>query len=108
MASNDDHTAGDHNALLSNSSGLLLSFCERFERLSEEIGALSDDRKEVMAEAKSAGFDTKILRTAIRRRAMDVGDRADADALLHTYEEGLAEATKRAREKSIAEGGDPE
>lgn len=89
---------------LNNSNGLLLCFCERFERLSEEIGALSDDRKEVMAEAKESGFDTKILRTAIRRRAMGAGEREDADALLETYETALAEASKAAFKQSVDDG----
>lgn len=104
MASNDDRTAGDHSALLSNSNGLLLSFCERFERLSEEISELSADRKEVMAEAQSAGFDTKILRTAIRRRAMDAANRQEADALLEIYETALGEASKAAFKQSVDDG----
>lgn len=72
----------------------LLSFCERFERLSEEIKALSDDRKEVMSEAKATGFDTPVLRQAIRRRAMDAADRQHTDAMLVCYEEALERAER--------------
>lgn len=82
----------------------LLSFCERFERLSEEIKALSEDRTEVMSEAKSHGFDTKTLRQAIRRRAMDPADRMEGDAMLEIYEEALDRASKAAFKKSQDDG----
>lgn len=100
-----DITGGGNRAVYA--SDTLLSFCERYERMTEEIDVLTEDRKEIMAEAKSTGFDTKILKEAIRRRAMEAADRAEHDSLLHTYEEGLEEATRRARAKSIEEGGDP-
>lgn len=98
----DDLKAGSNRSGFANDH--LLSFCERFERLSEEIGALTEDRKEVMAEAKSMGFDTKILRTAIRRRAMNSADRQKGDALLELYESALDEASKRQVQKSKDEG----
>lgn len=82
----------------------LLSFCERFERLTEEIGALTDDRKEVMGEAKAVGFDTKILRQAIMRRRMDSADRQEGDAILELYEEALRDAEARAFKKSQDDG----
>ena len=82
----------------------LLSFCERFERLTEEISALNDDRKEVMAEAKAVGFDTKVLRQALRRRAMDAGDRQHADAMLELYETALERAGKAAFVQSVDDG----
>ena len=52
----------------------LRSFIERFERLAEEKKALVEDMKEVFAEAKSAGFDTKIMRQVIRIRKMNEAD----------------------------------
>lgn len=82
----------------------LLSFCERFERLSEEIKTLSEDRTEVMAEAKSYGFSTKTLRQAIRRRAMDAGERQEADAMLELYEAALNRAEKAAFKQSQDDG----
>ena len=53
----------------------LKSIVERIERLEEEKQALADDIKEVYAEAKANGFDTKTLRTVVRLRKQDV-DRA--------------------------------
>lgn len=82
----------------------LLSFVERFERLAEEKSGLADDMKEVMGEAKSRGFDTKIMRQAIRRRAMDPADRATMDDLLDTYETALERAGKNARQQSVDDG----
>src|SRR5204863_415060 len=52
----------------------LRSFIERIERLEEEKRALSGDIKEVFAEAKGNGFDTKIMRQLIRIRRMDKDD----------------------------------
>ena len=88
----------------SGADAVLLSFVERFERLTEEIGALSDDRKEVMAEAKASGFDTKTMRNAIRRRAMDAATRQEQDALLELYENALKAAEAKQVERSRSEG----
>lgn len=63
----------------------LRSFIERIERLEEEKKALSDDIKEVFAEAKSQGFDVKTMRKIIRIRKMDENDRQEEEALLETY-----------------------
>lgn len=82
----------------------LLSFCERYERLDEEIKTLSEDRTEVMSEAKSSGFDTKVLKQALRRRKMPKSERQEADALLETYERALEEAEKAAFNKSKGDG----
>lgn len=108
-AADDPPTMGDQRTALSPGANggadmTLLSFCERFERLSEEIKALSEDRTEIMSEAKASGFDTKTLRQAIRRRAMAADDRMEADALLELYEEALDRAGKKAMSQSIEEG----
>ena len=58
---------------------------ERIERLSEEKKGISDDIRDVFAEAKSAGFDPAILRIVIRDRAMDREKRAERDALVEVY-----------------------
>lgn len=63
----------------------LKAFIERAERLNEEIKATQDDRKEVFAEAKSAGFDPKIMKQIIRLRAMDEHERIDEIAMLAMY-----------------------
>lgn len=90
----------------SGADATLLSFCERFERLSEEIKTLSEDRTEVMSEAKAHGFDTKTLRQAIRRRAMNKADRDEADAMLDLYETALDRAEKKALQASLDAGGE--
>jgi uncharacterized protein (UPF0335 family) len=63
----------------------LKSFIERIERLEEEKNALSDDIKEVFAEAKGVGFDVKIMRKLLRLRKMDQEKRAEEQSLLETY-----------------------
>lgn len=79
-------------AIGGNAAARLLAFVERIERLDEEAANLGDDRKEVYAEAKSTGFDTKILKLVVKRRRMDPADRQEDEALLETYERALAEA----------------
>ena len=63
----------------------LRSLIERIERLEEEKKALSDDIREVFAEAKADGFDAKTMRQVIRLRRMEVNDRQEQEALLETY-----------------------
>ena len=67
------------------SKGQLRSFIERIERLEEEKAALSADVREVYAEAKSNGYDPKIMRQVVRIRKMDGNERAEQEALLDTY-----------------------
>lgn len=63
----------------------LKSFIERIEHLEEEKKALAEDLKEVYAEAKSAGFDNKVMRQIIRLRKMDQADRREQEELLSVY-----------------------
>ncbi|MFT3811473.1 MAG: DUF2312 domain-containing protein [Micropepsaceae bacterium] len=63
----------------------LKSVVERIERLEEEKKALSDDIKEVYAEAKGNGFDVKILRKVIRIRKMDAAERSTEEEMLDLY-----------------------
>lgn len=63
----------------------LKSFVERLERLEEEKKGLSDDIREVMAEAKGVGFDTKILRKVVSARKMDTEKRREEEELFETY-----------------------
>lgn len=67
----------------------LRSFVERIERLEEEKAALSADVKEVYAELKSAGFDSKIVRQVIRLRKMDRAEFQEQEALLDIYMSAL-------------------
>jgi uncharacterized protein (UPF0335 family) len=67
----------------------LKTFVERVERLEEEKQALAEDIKEVYSEAKSSGFDVKILRQIIRLRKMDENDRSEMETLLEVYKRAL-------------------
>jgi uncharacterized protein (UPF0335 family) len=63
----------------------LLSIIERIERLEEEKKGISDDIKEVYAEAKGNGFDTKVLRKIVSLRRQDAAEREEQDAILELY-----------------------
>tara|TARA_B100000780_G_C20689850_1_gene274408 strand:- start:99 stop:341 length:243 start_codon:yes stop_codon:yes gene_type:complete len=63
----------------------LKALIERIERLEEEKKALAEDIKEVFAEAKSAGFDVKVMRQLIRLRKMDPADRNEMEEILTIY-----------------------
>jgi len=62
---------------------------ERIERLEEEKKAIGDDVKDVYAEAKSRGYDTKTMRSIVRLRKMEKHVRDEAEALLETYKAAL-------------------
>lgn len=70
----------------------LRSFIERIERLEEEKRTLVEDIKEVYAEAKGTGFDTKIMRQIIRIRKMDKDDLDEQETLLDIYKRALGMA----------------
>lgn len=63
----------------------LRTVIERIEKLEEEKAAISGDIKEVYAEAKANGFDTKTLRQVVRIRKLDSAERQEQEALLDTY-----------------------
>ncbi|MDD4556376.1 MAG: DUF2312 domain-containing protein [Alphaproteobacteria bacterium] len=67
----------------------LKSLIERVERLEEEKKALSSDIRDIFAEAKSAGFDVKIMRMILKLRKMDAADRDEQEFLLDTYRKAL-------------------
>ncbi|MRG55000.1 DUF2312 domain-containing protein [Phyllobacterium sp. SYP-B3895] len=67
----------------------LRQFIERIERLEEEKTTLQDDIKEVMAEAKGRGYDTKIIRTIVRLRKKDANERKEEEAILELYMNAL-------------------
>lgn len=62
---------------------------ERIERLNEEAKGIADDKRDVFAEAKAVGYDTKTMREIIKLRAMKPDDRAEAEAILDTYKAAL-------------------
>jgi uncharacterized protein (UPF0335 family) len=63
----------------------LKAFIERIERLTEEAKTLADDIKDVYAEAKGNGFDTKIIRKIIKIREMDRDKRREEEEILDLY-----------------------
>ncbi|RJF88574.1 DUF2312 domain-containing protein [Oleomonas cavernae] len=67
----------------------LRQFVARIERLEEEKAALTADIREVYAEAKGNGFDTKVLRQVIKLRKIDKAERQEMDAILELYLEAL-------------------
>jgi uncharacterized protein (UPF0335 family) len=71
------------------SAALLRSFIERLERLDEQKKALSDDRKAVMAEAKSSGYDAPAITRLLKRRKAKPHDVAEADTLDDLYRHSI-------------------
>ena len=67
----------------------LRQFVERIERLDAEKKDLAEQQKEVMAEAKSRGYDTKVLRKVIALRKREPDDIAEEEAVLEMYKEAL-------------------
>jgi uncharacterized protein (UPF0335 family) len=67
----------------------LRAFVERIERMEEEKKAIADDLKEIYAEAKGNGFDTKVLRQVIRIRKQDRNERLEQEAILELYMSAL-------------------
>ena len=65
--------------------GQLKSIVERIERLEEEKKTIAGDIKEVYAEAKGNGFDTKILRKVISLRKKDAAEREEEESMLDVY-----------------------
>ncbi|WP_264210005.1 DUF2312 domain-containing protein [Leisingera thetidis] len=70
-------------------AGELRQFIERFERLDEEKKTIAEQQKEVMAEAKARGYDTKVMRKIIALRKRDQNDIAEEEAVLEMYKEAL-------------------
>ena len=70
----------------------LRSIVERIEHLEEEKNAIAGDIKEVYAEAKGNGFDTKVLRQVIRIRKQDRSERLEQEAILDLYMNALGMA----------------
>tara|TARA_B100000989_G_scaffold193652_1_gene146124 strand:- start:2110 stop:2364 length:255 start_codon:yes stop_codon:yes gene_type:complete len=67
----------------------LRQFVERFENLEIEKRNIADQQKEVMAEAKSRGYDTKIMRKLVVLRKRDLQDLAEEKAILSMHRSAL-------------------
>ena len=70
----------------------LKAIVERIERLEEEKKTISDDIKEVYAEAKGNGYDVKIIRKVIAIRKRDANERAEEEAILDLYLQAVGES----------------
>lgn len=79
----------DSDEPLSNSAGLLKSLITRIEAQNARVKDEQEDRKEIYAEAKSLGYNPKIVRKLVARRAMEKAKRDEEDALLHTYSKAV-------------------
>ncbi len=67
----------------------LRQFVERYERLEAEKKDIADQQKEVMAEAKARGYDTRVMRKLIAMRKRDRDDLAEEEAVLELYRQAL-------------------
>lgn len=85
MVAESDEASGPQTV----AAGQLRAFVERIERVQEDIDALSDDKKEIFAEAKSMGFDTKALRSIVKMRKLDPAERQEAEAMIDLYKAAL-------------------
>ena len=81
----------------------LRAFIERIERMEEEKAAISADIKEIYAEAKGNGFDTKILRKIVTIRKQDANERMEQEALLEMYMDalGMVQAHEQAMDQAL-------
>lgn len=69
----------------------LRQFIERIERLEEERAGIANDIKDILAEAKSTGFEPKIIRQILKLRKMDAAERQEQEELLQVYLDALGE-----------------
>lgn len=67
----------------------LRSLIERIEHLEEEKAAIASDIRDIFAEAKSVGFDVKIIREILKLRKMNAADRDEQEFLLESYRKAL-------------------
>ena len=81
----DDNSGGSYRV----AADELRQFVERFESLEIEKRNIADQQKEVMAEAKSRGYDTKIMRKLVVLRKRDSQDLAEEEAILSMYKSAL-------------------
>lgn len=84
-----DETDTEENPAYRVTSNELRQFVERVERLDAEKKDLAEQQKEVMAEAKSRGYDTKVLRKIIALRKREADDIAEEEALLEMYKSAM-------------------
>ena len=81
----EDNSGGSYRV----AADALRQFVERFENLEIEKRNIADQQKEVMAEAKSRGYDTKVMRKLVVLRKRDLQDLAEEEAILNMYKSAL-------------------
>ncbi|MCW8305467.1 DUF2312 domain-containing protein [Acidiphilium sp. PA] len=84
-----DHATADHATTGNIAADRLKSIVERIERLEEERKALASDIKDIYSEAKSAGFDVKVLRQLIRMRKQEPAEVEEQEMLIDVYRRAL-------------------
>ena len=87
----DDASAPHPDVLNATAQGQLKSIIERVERLEQEKAEVAEQIKEVFAEAKGNGFDTKVLRKVVRIRKQDRAKRMEEEAILDLYLSAIGE-----------------
>jgi uncharacterized protein (UPF0335 family) len=85
--SKEDTVQADLNSR--SASDELRQFIERYESLEEDKKSIAADQKEIMAEAKGRGYDTKVMRRIIGERKRDKDEIAEEESILELYREAL-------------------
>lgn len=88
-AGGNDNSSGEAKDVEGIGGQRLKAFIERVERLEEEKKALMEDIKEIYAEAKAVGFDTKIMRKIVSLRKMETEKRNEEEQLLELYKSAI-------------------
>ena len=78
-----------HNSFVGTINGILCDYVERIERLELEKQTVAEDMKEVFGEAKSNGFDVKIMKKIITLRKMEAAEREEQETLIELYKQAL-------------------
>jgi uncharacterized protein (UPF0335 family) len=88
-----EHAPGSgHNSIGGPAAEILRRTVERYERLDEEKKAIGADQKDILAQAKSAGLDVRIIRKILTLRKMDEQERIETEELLDLYRHALGMA----------------
>jgi len=74
-------------------SAELTAFVERYEQLESEVADIKEHMKEVLAEAKGRGYDTRILRLAMKRRKRSQDELQEEETMLQVYEDAIGRAS---------------
>lgn len=80
----------------------LLSIIERIENRHEAKREIEEDTREIYAEAKANGYDTKAIRELVKRRAKDPAERSEFEAVVELYEQEIANASRGTRVREEA------